>query len=70
MYPSTHHGVVLITSVHVYACTLYPHAPNSIVSGLKVTGKRFAHATGPLLGYVRSRAGAAGVQVRFFHVKF
>ena len=37
---------------------------------LKVTGKRFAHATGPLVNnvsYVRSRAG---VLVRFFHVKF
>ena len=37
----------------------------------KVTGKRFAHATGPLVNNVKLRTiWAAGVQVRFFHVKF
>ena len=48
------------------------HAPVLPLHGIslprfKVTGKHFAHATGPLVNNVRSRAEAP---VRFFHVKF
>ena len=51
-------------AVNLMVCDRYIHFRKL----LKVTGKRFAHATGPLVSYVRSRA--AGVPVRFFHVKF